>query len=228
MQKNYLVTLLTSLLVIGACSNKTTTSNSAKQQIRYRIQAGANKGGITENTNLKLVEGASIDAYSGATRTGVNIGAHAVIPLKRNSIETGLDYMYNNQTFTYSDVTNGYEGTRKVNLSQIMLPVTYSIPLFRKRLEGGLFQVKLGYLAQINIYGIKSSNATLPKYSTKSFTNGFTVGISSTPITLGSGLKLGFYIDGYRGTQAYEDFYNRTEFETAGTSFMKYGIILEF
>lgn len=167
MQKNYLVTLLTSLLVIGACSNKTTTSNSSRLQIRYRIQAGANKGGITENTNLKLVEGASIDAFSGATRTGINVGARAIIPLKRNSIETGLDYMYNNQTFTYSDVTNGYEGTRKVNLSQIMLPVTYSIPLFRKRLEGGLFQVKLGYLAQINIYGIKSSNANLPKYSTK-------------------------------------------------------------
>ncbi|MBN1990402.1 MAG: hypothetical protein JW783_13450 [Bacteroidales bacterium] len=228
MQKNYFVTLLAALLVIGACSNKTTTSNSAKRQIKYRVQAGANKGGITENTNLKLVDGANINAFSGATRTGINVGTRAIIPLKRNAIETGLDYMYNNQTFTYSDATNGYEGTRKVNLSQIILPVTYSIPLFKKRLEGGLFQVKLGYLAQVNIYGIKSSNATLPKYSTKLFTSGFTVGISSTPIALGRGLKLGFYIDGYRGTQAYEDFYNRSEFETAGTSFMKYGIILEF
>lgn len=216
------------LVTLMGCATTQQTAEQSNWKPTYRLQVGANKGGITENTDMKVVPNADIDAYSGATKIGFNAGGRVVLPVRRNAVETGVDFMYNNQTFTYKDAANGYSGTRKVGTSQIMIPVTYSIPLFRKNNPQGLFQVKLGYLAQINMFNISNSGTNLPEYSTKAFSNGFTVGLSTTPFRFKNGGKIGFFFEGYRGTQVYEDFYNKTEFEMPGTSFMKYGIIYEF
>ncbi len=225
MQRKISILLLVALM---GCSTTQQTTEQTKWKPTYRVQAGANKGGITENTDMKVVPNAEVDAYSGATKTGFNAGGRVILPLKRNAVETGVDFMYNNQTFTYNDATNGYSGTRKVGTSQVMIPVTYSIPFFRKSNPQGSFQVKLGYLAQINMFNVSSSGTNLPAYSTKAFSNGFTLGVSTTPFRLKNGAKVGLFFEGYRGTQVYEDFYNKTDFEMPGTSFMKYGIIYEF
>ncbi len=214
------------LLLLG-CSTTSVTSEQ-KWRPTYRIQAGMNKGGITENTDLTVIPDTEVDAYSGATRNGGNIGARVILPVKRNAIETGVDYMFNSQTFTYNNGINGFVGERKLNVSQIMVPVTFSIGIFRKNHAEGLFQLKFGYVAQFNIFGISNGSGTLPAYSTKAFSNGAIFGISSTPFNLSNGAKLGFYVEGYRGTRAYEDFYNMPEFEMPGTSFMKYGVIYQF
>lgn len=58
--------------------------------------------------------------------------------------------------------------------------------------------------------------------------SGATLGFSTTPFRFYNGTKLGLFVDGYFGTRAYEDFYNRAEFEIPGTSFIKYGIIYQF
>lgn len=214
-------------LALGCTATKTPT-NEAAWRPRYRIQAGLNKGGVTENTDMSVVPNAQVDAYSGATRTGVNIGARVQLPVKRNAIETGTDFMFSSQTFTYNDPINSFVGERKLSVSQFMVPVAYSLGLFKKNRPEGLFQIKVGYMAQFNIIGINSNSANLPHYSTKAFSNGALFGVSSTPFTLKSGAKLGFYIEGYRGSRAYTDFYNRTEFEMPGTSFVKYGVVYQF
>jgi hypothetical protein len=164
-------------------------------EANYRVQVVLT-GRNYENTDMKVVPNAEVDAYSGATKTGFNAGGRVILPLKRNAVETGVDFMYNNQTFTYNDATNGYSGTRKVGTSQVMIPVTYSIPFFRKSNPQGSFQVKLGYLAQINMFNVSSSGTNLPAYSTKAFSNGFTLGVSTTPFRLKNGAKVGLFLKG--------------------------------
>ena len=142
-------------------------------------------------------------------------------------VETGIDYMYNHQTFKYIDAGNMYVGVRELNVSQVILPLTYNLTLFRKLLPEADIQLKAGYLGQFNFittegYGI------LPDYSLKRFSNGATAGISALPFKFENGSRLGFYFDVYRGSRIYTDFYNQTGFEMPGSSFMKFGVKFQF
>jgi hypothetical protein len=219
--------IVLSILLMG-CSTSTLTTDKGDWKPTYRIQIGSNKGGIVDNTKLSEIPNTTVDAYSGATSSGFNAGVKVIFPLKRNAIESGIDYIFNAQTFTYSDINNGFYGKRELAVSQFMVPITYSIAFFRRSNPQGLFQIKVGYAAQFNLVNISDGIGNLPSYSTKAISQGATLGFSTTPISLRSGAKLGFYIDGYRGSQAYFDFYNRTEFEMPGTAFLKYGFIYQF
>ncbi|MFO8021132.1 MAG: hypothetical protein R6U65_01605 [Perlabentimonas sp.] len=221
-------TILAAFLLLMGCSTPLSTINKAERKPKYRMQLGLNKGGVVENTDLSVIPNAQVDAYSGATTKGANASAKMLVPLGRNAVETGIELMHNGQTFSYNDEANGFYGKRKLGVSQLMIPVTYSLGVFKKNNAEGLFQVKVGYMLQLNILSVSDANGTLPNYSTNAFSNGATFGISTTPFRLNNGTKIGFYIDGYRGTQAYQDFYNRTDFEMPGTAFVKYGIIYQF
>ena len=61
-----------------------------------------------------------------------------------------------------------------------------------------------------------------------SFVIGGLFGISAYPVRFGNGSKLGFYVDAYRGSQIYEDYYNQKVFETPGSNFVKGGIRYRF
>lgn len=213
------------VLILTGCN---TSKQGGSWHPYYRAQVGLNKGGITENTDFTKTTDIEPDAFSGATKMGFNASGHIVLPLKRNAIETGLDYMYNNQTFTFKDASNGYSGTRKIGCSQFMLPITYNFGLFRKNNPIGDLQIKIGYLMQLNLISTYDKGAALTNYSTKPFSSGFTLGLSATPFKLSNGSRLGFYIDGYRGTKIYDDFYNRSIYEMPGSSFVKFGVIYQF
>lgn len=221
-------TILAAFIFLMGCSTPLSTTNKAEGKPKYRMQLGVNKGGIVENTDLSVIPNAQVDAYSGATSKGANASAKMLVPLRRNAIETGIELMHNVQTFSYNDEANGFYGERKLGVSQLMIPVTYSLGFFKKNNAEGLFQVKVGYMLQLNILSVSDANGPLPNYSTNAFSNGATFGVSTTPFSLNNGAKIGFYIDGYRGTQAYQDFYNRTDFEMPGTAFVKYGVIYQF
>jgi hypothetical protein len=66
------------LLIISACA----VTDNNHQGVKFSFQAGANKGGITENTDMTGVPGAEVppeateDAFSGGTHTGINAGIH--------------------------------------------------------------------------------------------------------------------------------------------------------
>lgn len=217
-------------IVLGGCQS---TLKSAKEKVKLSAQLGLNKGGITENTDMEVVAGStntpatSVDAFSGATNTGFNAGVHASYPLKRNEIETGVDFMLNNQTFTYEDEANGYAGQRKLNVSQIMVPLTYNFNLLNGALPSAEIQVKLGVAGQLNFVGADNTGL-LPAYEVNRWSNGFTFGVSAYPFHFRNNHKLGFYLDGYRGTQIYEDFYNLSEYEVPGSSYMKFGLKYQF
>lgn len=218
-----------SFLIISSCS----LTDKSNRGFKISVQAGLNKGGITENTDLKVVPNAEpagdakIDAYTGATRISVNAGMHVNKPLKYGEIEFGLDYMQNNQTFTYADQNNMYNGVRKLSVNQVMIPLTYNFVLFKKFLPLAEIQLKLGYMVQVNFV---STNGTgiLPEYSINKWSNGAVFGISVYPFKFGNGSKLGIYIDAYRGSQVYLDYYNQKSFKMPGSSFVKGGLRYRF
>jgi hypothetical protein len=222
--KKLILTILASFYLIAINSCSTSRQTNTDRSLKSSIQAGANKGGITENTDMTVVPGAetTVDAFSGATNYGINTGIHIAKPLKYNKVESGIDYMYNLQTFTYNDAVNNYSGVRELKVSQIMIPLTYNFVLFRNLLPDADIQLKLGYAGQLNFVS-ESGTGTLPDYSIKPWSNGATFGISAFPVQFKNGSKLGFYFDAYRGTQVYEDFYNQKSFEMPGSSFMKFG-----
>ena len=214
---------------IGACS----VTEKGQKSINVSFLIGVNKGGITENTDLTVVPDvlttpeAVTDAYSGATHTGFNAGVHAYKPIRLGGIESGLDFMYNSQSFTYADMGNMYIGSRDFSVSQFMLPLTYNINLFKRVLPHSQMQLKMGYMAQLNMISGKGSGL-LPEYSIIPFSNGAVFGISAYPFTFKDNSALGFYLDAYRGSQIYEDYYNQKSFEMPGSSFVKMGLRFRF
>jgi hypothetical protein len=230
MKKVLLWFCISTILIFAGCISQKSAGKEEKYKPAFKFQVGINKGGIIENTDLKQIPNTEVDAYSGATRTGFNTGVKVLLPIKRNDIETGIEYMYNNQTFTYNDHLNGYNGIRKLGISQFMIPLTYNIGLFRihNKFEEGLITFKLGYLIQLNTVNINDVTGNLPEYKLKNFSSGFTAGLVTSPFHFKNGSRLGLYLDFYRGSRIYEDFYNQKEFEMPATSFIKYGISYQF
>ena len=193
--KGIIVVLFFSL----GCSTSSNLESSDKV-INYRLHAGISTGGVVENTDMTVVENAAVDAFSGATKKGINLGGRVSVPLKWNYIETGIDYTLNSQKFTYNDLINNYVGSRNLNVSQFTIPVTYRIGLFRKKHPEGLFQIKIGYAAQLCFIGIDNESGTIPEATTSWFANGAIFGLSTTPFQIEGRGKIGFYVEGYRGT----------------------------
>jgi hypothetical protein len=131
--------------------------------------------------------------------------------------------MFNKQTFTYNDAVNNYAGVRELKVSQFMIPLTYNFVFFRKMFPDADIQLKLGYTGQLNFVS-ETSTGILPDYSVKPWSNGAAFGISAFPFQFTDGSKLGFYLDAYRGTQIYDDYYNQSSFEMPGSSYIKFGL----
>ena len=204
------------------------------KKLKIALQSGTNIGGITENTDMNIIPNirvpaeSNVDAFTGATQLGYNIGVHIDKKLKNNQVETGLDYMYNYQTFNYNDASNFYIGVRRLNVSQIMLPLTYNFVLFRNLESKADIQLKVGLLGQFNSISTNETGISLPAYSTNNWSFGPIFGLSACPFKFNNGKKLGVYYEVYRGSQIYEDYYNLPDFEMPGSSFMKFGLRYQF
>jgi hypothetical protein len=215
--------LLPVILVCLIFSCSTLKKVPPEKKTSVSLQMGSNLGGITENTDMNVVQGvkvpaeSSVDAFTGATHPGFNVGGHINHRLRKNQIETGLDYMYNYQKFNYIDAGNKYIGVRELHVSQFMVPVTYNFVFQKARL-----QFKAGLLGQFNLVSAKGTGI-LPDYSVIPFSAGPAFGVSFLPFHSRNGDKLGVYCDIYRGSQIYKDFYNQPEFEMPGSSFIKFG-----
>lgn len=226
---SFTITLV--LLLATACAPLSEFESRSKTTLS--ICAGANVGGITENTDMSVVPGALappeaiVDAFTGATHTGVHAGVHVARRLGRLELESGLDYMYNYQSFNYIDAGNFYIGQRDLDVSQWMIPVTLNIPLLHSPLPAADLWIKVGYLGQVNRLKV-ADTGILPDYSLSGWSGGLTAGVSAFPVHFGNGSRLGIYLDVYRGSQIYEDYYNQPEFEMPGSSFVKTGLTYKF
>ncbi len=229
-QKKFLQ-ILGITLILTSCI----ATEKAERRIKLSVSGGYNTGGIVENTDLSLVPNianvseTNVDAFTGATKGGANAGLHVNKPLRYGEIETGIIYMYNQQLFIYSDYENRFVGTRKINVNQVMLPVSYNFSLLKSILPNYDIQLKLGFLRQRNFIDVTDNEIiSLPDYSIKKWTAGAIMGFSVNPFLFSDGSKLGLYFDLYRGTSMYNDFYNQEDFEMPGSAFLKIGLRYQF
>lgn len=217
-----------SVIILAGIAGCAGTGKTRFSEPLIRVSGGINKGGITENTDLSLIPGTEVDAFTGATNTGAHAGVHIFVPKGAGGFETGLEYMYNNQTFTYNDAGLNSVGFRNIYCSQLQVPALWNFGLIKNNRGQGLMHLKIGPVAQINMPLVKSFGINLPDYQIRPLSGGVSLGMSITPLSFKNGNRLGFYVEGYRGTRVFEDYYNRKEFETTGSSYMKAGISFEF
>jgi hypothetical protein len=199
---------------------------------RYEIVAGVNSGGIVENTDMAEVD-AEPDAFTGATqkhgaKLGLHAGGHILLPVWSHEVLTGIEVMRNNQEFYYNDAQKGYYGIRTLGTTQVLLPVCFQAGFFKKQQAQGMLKVKLGYVSQFNFLSVTDSGTSLPGHTHNVYSGGVTLGISLIPFSFKNGARLGLYVDGYRGTRIYEDFYNQPGFKVPGSSYMRGGIVYQF
>ena len=220
---------LVTFTFITACSSTSDLSTEkTRWKPRIQLQVGINNGGIVENSDFSSTPNVQADAFSGATRTvGGNIGTHIVLPMKLNAFETGIDYMYNGQSFNFYNPSHEYLGTRAIGTSQFMVPITYNIGLFRQTNLKPLFYLKLGYVLQYNLLHVDDSEQNLPSYSSNLFSQGVTVGLSTLPFHFRNGAAVGVYLDVYRGSKIYNDIYNSDIYTVPGSSYYKLGLIYQ-
>lgn len=227
--ENKIIILIFSMLLMGGCKTSRQIFEDAEtKKLQYSVQLSSSKGGIVENTQMEDIAGAGVDAFSGATRRGVSAGARVALPLGRHFLEAGLDYMFSGQTFTFNDVQNRFTGRRKLDTHQFMFPTTFNLSLFRKNHANGLLQIKLGHLLQLNNVSVTNETGSLPGYDLNRWSNGFLFGVHLIPFQFNNGARMGLFIEGYRGSQIYEDHYNQKEFEMPGTAFSRVGVIYHF
>lgn len=216
------------LLLCASCTVQQGDQSQAWKS-RFEVIAGVNTGGIVENTNMDEV-GSEPDAFTGATKKngselGIHTGGHVQLPVWSQAILTGVEVMYNKQEFYYNDAQMGYYGMRKIGTTQVMVPLCFQAGFFRKQQADGMLKLKIGYVSQLNFVDVADDASELPNYSHNTYSGGINLGISLTPFTFHNGARLGFYVDGYRGTRIYEDYYNQPGFKVPGSSFMRGGII---
>ncbi|MGF1585488.1 MAG: hypothetical protein ACFCUM_09225 [Bacteroidales bacterium] len=72
---------------------------------------------------------------------------------------------------------------------------------------------------------VTNHSRELPDNNSNLFSGGVTVGLSAFPFSFDNGARLGLFIDGYRGSQIYKDYYNQPEFEIPGSSYGRIGIV---
>lgn len=219
---------LIALFALSGCTNsRKATEAYQDRKVRFSVEAGANHGGIVENRDLKLVDNMSVDGFTGATKIGFHVGGHATIPIKKNDFQTGLVYMFSPQKLMYNDEVNSYNGTRTISLSQLSVPLTYSINLFKSRLAPGTVALKFGAILQYNFPEV-SDMGTLTEYKIYRVSGGAVLGISALPFSFQNGSRLGASFDLYKGSQIFEDFYNKKEYEMPTSSYMKLSLIYQF
>ncbi len=212
------------VVIAGCSSSRLVFSEKKYQKVRFLLEAGVNKGGIVENTDLSKVEEVGVDAFSGATRIGGHLGGRIILPVRHNAIETGLSYMYSPQTFTYNDAKHSYSGRRKLTTTQLIVPLSYNIDLVKKN-HPRLYYLKVGGAIEYNMVGVYEKGSNLTDYSINNISGGITAGISALPISFNNGTRLGLAFDVYKGSQIYDDFYNRSNFEIPSSSYMKLSLI---
>lgn len=220
--------LLIALIALAGCAtSREATEAYRNRKLKWGVEAGANKGGIVENTDLSKIEGTPVDGYTGATRVGFHAGAHATIPVGRNDVQAGINYLFSPQTFTYNDAVHGYFGTRKISLSQLIVPVTYNVNLFKQRFDPGTISLKIGGALEYNRPSVRQQGQRLPGYTFNNFSGGVALGLSTLPFRFDNGSRIGLSFDIYKGSQIFEDLYNRKDFEMPTSSYMKLSIIYQ-
>jgi len=221
--------LFVALIALAGCaSSQKATEAYQNRKIKFGVEAGANHGGIVDNKDLQLVDNMPVDGFSGATKIGFHAGGHATIPIGRNDLQAGVSYMFSPQKFTYNDAIHGYFGKRQISLSQLIIPVTYNVNLFKKRLDPGTVALKFGGALENNLPSIADKGSNLTDYSIKPFSGGATLGLSTLPFRFKDGSRMGLSFDLYKGSQIFEDFYNKKEYPMPTSSYMKFSLIYQF
>lgn len=213
--------LVVILLFQFSCSTPEQATRSLSEEENYicwSARGGINTGGFVDNEVP--------DAVSGATLTNFTLGIHPDITTSGKTFETGLDLIGYRQNFEYDDPANEYFGKRSFDYYELRLPLTYNFRFFKNLSNCDFFYLKIGISTGYIINKNVTEQGILPAYDLKPFSIGPALGVAFSPLGISRRFKLGVFIDLYRGSKVYKDFYNNSR-ENGNTTYLSAGLLLK-
>jgi hypothetical protein len=133
-------------------------------------------------------------------------GAHVEFEVLGHPIETGLDWHAFDQTLIpYPRIAD----RRHIRFSQLRVPLTYNLDLFRDRSGNPSIGLRLGlsgaYTALLDVEDRPAGNNYFPAYTFTRFDVGPQLGLTLFPPLRFCGLAPGLFVELYRGTVIYQD-----------------------
>lgn len=187
------------------------------------LYIGSATGGIVENENMEGIGSNNIDAISGSTYLTINTGLHQDFQTGKNSIETGLDYIFFNQKILVTSTLSGFSGGRDFIFHQFRIPLTYNFNFIKNEEDQYSLIIKTGASLGYTFNKSVSDSGSQPLYDFYNWDIGPTLGITYYPYINIEKIRTGLYIDLYRGTRIYkDDFHFKDGF--GGHSYIKFGI----
>ncbi len=211
------------MMLILALTSCSVTKKTTKPPPSFRINAGIQKGGIIANTDFTTLENTPPDGFTGANSKGIHAAIHYEYFTSFVSFETGLDLLWNKQTFNYSDIGNNYVGVRQLFTTQFRVPLFVNMRFLKGKNPEGMMKFKLGISPGLSMINQLSAEGSLPDYSTSSFSLGPAMAIELSPFRINEKYNPGLYFGLFRSAQAvYNDFYQVGDMPAL--SYMTFGI----
>jgi hypothetical protein len=184
------------------------------------FKLGSNYGGIIENSN---------PAVSGDTQTGSTVSFQQTFLFKGHTFQTGIDYVSHRQRITYFDTLHVIDGTRRFNIHQLRVPLSYNVNILRDFDKVPTLIIHIGVSGGVTLSpGITEElRLGLPKSTLTRVDIGPQLGVTLQPLQLDYHHYLGVYVDFYRGTRIYNDIYHKDK-GVGNLNFFKVGALLYF
>jgi hypothetical protein len=168
-----------------------------------------------------------VDAVTSASRWGGNGGIHAEIDLAGHFIETGLDYSYFKNDYTYNNLSGNIDGTRSFTIQGITLPVMYNFHFFNRGNGDPRLILGLGLFGSYFPYHKVGETGSMSSYNLKNWTAGPCLRISYYPLEIEDKYLLGLFLGLSRSINGFytDDYYKGTNAGNLG--FLDLGINLK-
>lgn len=213
--------------LLGCSAVKNAMKSQDEKTVTTSFRVGPSSGGLIENRLLSGISGASdLDAITGATKTSVNLGVHAQIRVKGHTLETGLDYIRFSQSVTYEMPSFTAEGKRDFRFHQLRMPITYNFNFFKNKDNYPLLVMRPGLSIGNTVSKSISGSGNIPDYKFNTWNVGPMFGLSIYPVQVRQSLRIGAYLDLFRGGKVYKDSFHQSD-DVGGLSYWMFGVTVQ-
>lgn len=182
------------------------------------VKGGGNWGGFIESTE--------VDAVSGATKTGLDIGIRGEYNIRRHGVESGADYLTFEQKIEYNDPANDYYGAFETKYRILHVPATFNLNLLRSGSLNPVLTLKAGVAMDFLLDEKIERVGVTPDHELKSFSFGPTLGLLVTPIHIDR-FSAGAYFDVFRGSGIFEENVYHSGSGLGCMTHMQYGVMIK-
>ena len=213
--------------LLNCASSRMPARNADLSHVSVSILAGSAAGGLVDNRKLLgETAAADLDAITGATKSTLGVGVHTEIPVGKIYIESGIDYLGFNQSFSFDHTREDVFASKSLTFHQLRAPLTINFHLLPRRENRPRLILRAGVSAGYTFHKSIIETGVQPDYEFYNWDIGPTLGATYFPVILKNGQPLGFFLDVYRGSRIFDDIYHQ-EKGVGAQSYFKLGLVYQ-